>query len=111
MISPCFYERYNVFSGTAKERAKILMDAYQDPDIVGIFDLSGGDLANEILDFLDYEAIAKARKPFWGYSDLTCLLNAIYARTVACQEDCGKPKIWQGPLEPARQKPLHPVCL
>lgn len=81
VISPCFYERYNVFSGTAKERAKILMDAYQDPDIVGIFDLSGGDLANEILDFLDYEAIAKARKPFWGYSDLTCLLNAIYART------------------------------
>ena len=53
MISPCFYERYNVFSGTAKERAKILMDAYQDPDIVGIFDLSGGDLANEIMNFLD----------------------------------------------------------
>ena len=46
-----------------------------------IFDISGGDLANEILPYLDYDLIAKSGKEFWGYSDLTTVINAIYAKT------------------------------
>ena len=62
---------------TARERAGELMKFYQDDSIREIFDISGGDIANEILPYLDYEAIAGSGKRFWGYSDLTTVINAI----------------------------------
>ncbi len=58
-------------------RAKALMHCYLDPSIQAIFDVSGGDLANEILPFLDYDGIRANPKPFFGYSDLTTVLNAV----------------------------------
>lgn len=85
-FSDCIYEKENVFSGTAKERAKALMNFYKDDEIKGIFDISGGDLANGILPYLDYDLIADNTKIFWGYSDLTTVINAIYAKT-------GKPSV------------------
>lgn len=36
------------------------MDFYKDDTIRIIFDISGGDIANEILSYLDYEQIAKS---------------------------------------------------
>ena len=84
-VSPCLYEKdpvfCSVFSGTAEERAEALMSFYRDPEIQAILDLSGGDLANELLPYLDYEVIGKSQAEFWGYSDLTAILNAIYAKT------------------------------
>ena len=69
-------------SGTAQQRAHALMDCYKNPEIQAIFDVSGGDMANEVLPYLDFDTIARNRDTlFWGYSDLTVLLNAIYART------------------------------
>lgn len=81
IFSDCIYEKDSVFSGTAKERAKALMNFYMDDEIEGIFDISGGDIANGILPYLDYEIIAKSSKMLWGYSDLTTVLNAIYTKT------------------------------
>ncbi|MDO4336923.1 MAG: LD-carboxypeptidase [Eubacteriales bacterium] len=81
VFSEYIYERDSVFSGTAKERAESLMSFYQDVGIKAIFDISGGDIANEILPYLDYEQIGKSEKIFWGYSDLTTVINAIYAKT------------------------------
>ncbi|EUJ22809.1 LD-carboxypeptidase family protein [Listeria grandensis FSL F6-0971] len=68
-------------SGDPKERAEALMQLYQNPEIKAIFDISGGDLANEILPYLDFKQIQSANKPFIGYSDLTVIQNAIYAKT------------------------------
>ncbi|EUJ45579.1 LD-carboxypeptidase [Listeria riparia] len=65
----------------ASARALDLMEMYQNPEIKAIFDISGGDLANEILPYLDFAVIEKAGKPFVGYSDLTVVLNAIFAKT------------------------------
>ena len=81
VCSSCIYEKENIFSGTAKERANALMEFYKDEEIEEIFDISGGDVANGILPYLDYEQIAKSKARFWGYSDLTTVLNAIYAKT------------------------------
>lgn len=85
VLSPCLYEKdpvhTSVFSGTAEERAEALMNFYRDPEVKAIFDLSGGDIANEILPHLDFETIAESSAVFWGYSDLTTILNAIYAKT------------------------------
>lgn len=81
VFSDYIYEKDSVFSGTAKERADALMRFYEEEEIKAIFDISGGDLANEILPYLDFDIIAEAKKQFWGYSDLTTIINAIYAKT------------------------------
>ena len=67
--------------GLPEERAAELMTFYKDNSIKAIFDISGGDLANTILPYLDYEQIAAVDKQFWGYSDLTVIINAIYTKT------------------------------
>ena len=81
VFSPYIFERGSVESGSAVERARALMDFYRDDSIKGIFDISGGDIANGILPYLDYEVIAACDKQFWGYSDLTTVINAIYSKT------------------------------
>lgn len=81
VISPYIFERGSVESGSAVERAQALMDFYRDDSVKGIFDISGGDIANGILPYLDYDAIAACDKKFWGYSDLTTVIDAIYAKT------------------------------
>ncbi|MCI8408819.1 MAG: LD-carboxypeptidase [Lachnospiraceae bacterium] len=81
VLSPFLYAGSSIFSGTAKERADILMGYYKDSSIKAIFDVSGGDLANEILPNIDFSIIKNSDKLFWGYSDLTTVINAIYKKT------------------------------
>ena len=71
----------SVFAGTALERAESLMGFYKDPEIRAIYDISGGDISNEVLPYLDFKMIRDSGKQFWGYSDLTTVINAIYAQT------------------------------
>lgn len=81
VMSSCIYENGSVFSGSSKERADQLMRMFTDPEIEEIYDISGGDVANQILDDLDYERIEDSKAVFWGYSDLTTVINAIYTMT------------------------------
>ncbi|MDU6266558.1 MAG: LD-carboxypeptidase [Anaerocolumna aminovalerica] len=81
ICSDFLYEKYSVFSGDALDRGKALMDFYLDPQIKAIFDISGGDIANEILPYLDFQVIKKHYKPFFGYSDLTTIINSLYSQT------------------------------
>lgn len=81
VCSDYIYEKYSVFSGTGKERAEALMKFYLDDSIKAIFDISGGNVANEVLEYLDFEIIKKNPKPFFGYSDLTTIINSIYSKT------------------------------
>ena len=37
-------------------------------------------MANTALPYIDWETVAAHPKPFWGYSDLTALLNASMRR-------------------------------
>ena len=68
-------------SASAEVRAQEVMNFFRDQSIKAIFDISGGDLSNEILDYLDYDIIKKHIKPFFGYSDLSVVLNTITAKT------------------------------
>ena len=68
-------------SASAEVRAQEVMNFFRDESIKAIFDISGGDLSNEILDYLDYDIIKKNIKPFFGYSDLSVVLNAITIKT------------------------------
>ena len=57
-------------------RAKELISFYENKEIKAIFDISGGDISNEVLDHLNYDVIKRNYKTFFGYSDLTTILNA-----------------------------------
>lgn len=81
VFSPCIFSSGSVFNGTACERAGALMRFYLDSSIRAIFDVSGGNLSNQLIDRLDFDAIRQNAKPFWGYSDVSALINAIYTKT------------------------------
>lgn len=76
-ISPILYKA----SSSGEERAKLLMRYFESDRVKAIFDVSGGNLANETLEHLDYKKIKAHPKPFFGYSDLTALLNGIFQKT------------------------------
>lgn len=80
-VSPCLFRRKDGSFYSGKERARALMELFADPAVEEIYDLSGGDMGNEILDYLDFQKIRESRARFWGYSDLTTVLNAIYTKT------------------------------
>ena len=65
----------------AQVRGEELMSFYKNKEIKVIFDISGGDIANEILEYLDYDVIKRNYKPFFGYSDLTTVLNTLGSQT------------------------------
>lgn len=66
VFSEYLYAKDGTESGTRQQRAEALMKFYRDEEIKGIFDVSGGDLANGVLPWLDYETIAKSGKAFWA---------------------------------------------
>jgi len=80
IFSEKLFRENSVFNGSNEEKAKVLIDFFQDKSIKAIFDVSGGDLANGILDYLDFEVIKNNKKPFFGYSDLSVVLNALYSQ-------------------------------
>ncbi len=79
-LSPYIYKK-GFRLPNANQKALALMDFYMDDKIKAIFDISGGDASNGVLPLLDYDVIKKSHKSFWGYSDVTTVLNAIYAKT------------------------------
>lgn len=81
ILSPVLYEENIPFSLCGPQKAAALIECYQNDSITAIMDISGGDLANSVLPYLDYDIIKAHPKPFWGYSDLTTILNAIFQKT------------------------------
>lgn len=78
--SSTLYAKDGLSSGSGRERGEELMKLYKDSSIDAIFDVSGGDLANEVLEYIDFEVIKNNPKPFIGYSDLSVILNSIYSQ-------------------------------
>ena len=56
------------------------MNLYCDPEITDIL-MFRRDMANEVLPYLDFSVIAASSKRFWGYSDLTTIVNAVTTAT------------------------------
>jgi muramoyltetrapeptide carboxypeptidase LdcA involved in peptidoglycan recycling len=67
--------------GSIEQRAADMMTAFNDKSIKAIFTVIGGFNSNQILDHLDYDVIRNNPKIFCGFSDITALHGAIYART------------------------------
>lgn len=79
--SNTLFRRDGYFSGNPKERATELNRLYKNDEIRAIFDISGGDSANQILEYIDYNNIRLHPKPFFGMSDLSVILNALYTQS------------------------------
>lgn len=68
-------------SGSIKERAEELNELLYDSEVKCIMSAIGGMNSNSILPYIDYEHFKKRPKVIIGYSDMTAILLAIYAKT------------------------------
>ncbi|MFC3749812.1 S66 peptidase family protein [Paenibacillus sp. GCM10012306] len=68
-------------SSSIESRVADLHEAFLDPNVKGILTTIGGFNANQLLRYLDYSLIGAHPKRLCGYSDITALSNAIYAKT------------------------------
>jgi len=73
--------RYGYLAGNDAERAADVNAMFADSHINAILAVRGGWGCNRILPLLDYELIKRNPKIIAGYSDITALLLAIYAKT------------------------------
>ena len=69
------------YSASIEERVEDINNALNDKDINYIMASIGGYNSNQILRNLDYNKISQSNKIFCGYSDITCLILAIYSKT------------------------------
>jgi len=73
--------RWGKWGGTDAERAGDINAMFADPEVAGIFAMTGGSGCTRIVDKLDYATIRRNPKYFGGFSDITCLLNGITRQT------------------------------
>lgn len=62
-------------------RVDDLHAAFADPSVDGVLTVLGGYNSHQLLSYLDYEMIRSNPKILCGFSDITALSNAIYAKT------------------------------
>lgn len=62
-------------------RVEDLNEAFRDKNVKAILTVIGGFNSNQLLDYIDYDAIRENPKIFCGFSDITALSNAIHAKT------------------------------
>ena len=68
-------------SSSIKQRISDFHNAIKNQNVDIILSVLGGYNSNQLLNYIDYDLIKKHPKIICGYSDITVLLNAIYAKT------------------------------
>lgn len=81
VLADTIYKGQNLFSGTPLRRAEQLNSFFRNKEIKMIFDPSGGDSANQILEFIDWKLVSSNPKLYFGMSDLSVIINSIYTMT------------------------------
>jgi len=74
-------QRYGYLAGHDDARAEDINTMFADDSVDAIMPFRGGWGCNRILDLIDYDLIKDNPKILVGFSDITSLLLAIYART------------------------------
>jgi muramoyltetrapeptide carboxypeptidase LdcA involved in peptidoglycan recycling len=82
-LEPVEYPTTRRLDAPAPDRAADLMAAFGDPAIRAVLTTIGGDDQLTVLPFLDPAVFAADRKPFFGYSDNTNLLNWLWCHGIA----------------------------
>ncbi|MEK7597956.1 MAG: S66 peptidase family protein [Patescibacteria group bacterium] len=68
-------------SSSIESRIEDLHEAFGNKNVKGIITVIGGFNSNQLLKYIDWELIKNNPKIFLGYSDITALNNAFYAKT------------------------------
>lgn len=75
-------ENFDMLATTsAEKRAADITEAFLDKRVKAVMTIIGGFNTNQILPYLDYEVIKQNPKILCGFSDITALLDAVYAKT------------------------------
>ncbi len=75
-------EEKDIFlSSSIASRVEDINEAFADKNVKAILTVIGGFNSNQLLDYLDYDLIKNNPKIICGYSDITALNNAIFAKT------------------------------
>jgi muramoyltetrapeptide carboxypeptidase len=74
-------EKDEFASSSIDSRVADLYAAFADPRIKAVITVIGGFNCNQLLRYLDWELIKHNPKIFCGFSDITALSNAVYAKT------------------------------
>lgn len=74
-------EKDDFASTSIASRVQDLHQAFADKNVKAILTVIGGFNSNQLLNYFDWELIKQNPKIFCGYSDITALNNAIYAKT------------------------------
>ena len=68
-------------AGRPEDRAADLNAMFADSEVEAVLCINGGGSSSTILPYIDFDIIAKNPKVFMGYSDISVLNQAIYAKT------------------------------
>ena len=71
----------NYKCASIEDRLEDLHEAFRDKNVKAILTVIGGFNVNQLLDYIDYDLIKENPKIICGFSDITALTNAIYAKT------------------------------
>lgn len=80
-LGPHIYDRYGYLAGRDADRVSDLHAFFNDRSIKAVMAIHGGWGCARLLPLLDYDLIQRNPKVLIGYSDITALLLAIYAKT------------------------------
>lgn len=80
-VHPQTFERENQSAGTNLQKALALQGLWQRKDIKAIWAAGGGNRCTHLLETLKFKPFERAPKLLIGFSDVTSLLNGIYANT------------------------------
>lgn len=67
-------------SSSIESRLKDLHNAFSDKEVKAVIAIIGGFNSNQLLKYIDWDLIKSNPKIFCGFSDITALNNAIYAK-------------------------------
>lgn len=83
VFAPNTTDEYFDLTGSAPvdKRAEDIMTAFADSSVKAVLTVIGGFNSNQLISKLDYDLIAANPKIFMGFSDITALHAAIYAKT------------------------------
>lgn len=77
----CTYESEGYRSSSIQNRVDELNAFLHDPEVKAIISTIGGTNSNSLLPYIDYEQLRHHPKIIMGYSDVTAILMACYAKT------------------------------
>lgn len=80
-VAPNAGKAYGYLAGSDDERLSDLNAALTSPSVDAVWCLRGGNGMNRIIDRVDFAGFARHPKPVIGFSDITVLLLALWAKT------------------------------